>query len=130
MKLAARHLPLLHLSRVLAFTIIMGTRALAQDSGLVLPQDGGTYELFSDPIYSTCPDGLPVQSLDGGWKLLAPSRAARVACLMATCDTDRHERKEREKVSPPPMWWEVGAALLVGGATLGFMAGRYFAPAR
>lgn len=49
--------------------------------------DGGT--AFADPIYASCPVADAPVEVDGGSFLLSPARAARDACLLASCETDR-----------------------------------------
>lgn len=95
------------------------------------PADGGV-PAFTSTLYATCPDAPPVIVLDGGvagagfagWRLMHPDRAARIACLMQTCEVDRKLRELREDAAPPPGWWigVVSGALAL--AALAFWAGR------
>lgn len=87
--------------------------------------------MFASTIYSTCPEAPPVIVLDGGisgayagWRLMSPERAARVACLMQTCEVDRKLREVRENAAPPPWWWVGSASVAIALAALAFWIGR------
>lgn len=97
----------------------------ALDAGPTIDAGGayvGAAVTFTDTIYGTCPVAPPVQVLDGGWKLLSPERAARTACLMEICDTDRMRRAKEQAAEPAPWWWVslvgsvVSTAILTYGA--------------
>ena len=81
---------------------------------------------FSDPVYSTCPEAEPAVTVswDGGFvTALPPSRAARIACLMEVCDTQRGLAVERARgAGPPPSWLLWGVGIAVTGA-VGFAVG-------
>jgi hypothetical protein len=115
---------------VLAFAST-STLALAIPTPALSPIDGGS-PAFSDTIYATCPDAPPVIVLDGGvageafagWRLMHPDRAARVACLMQTCEVDRKLREVREDAAPPPWWWVGSVSVALGLAVAAFFLGR------
>lgn len=97
---------------------------------LALPayaSDGGVWD---QPLYDQCPDAPlpeavevrgsffePVDHPDGGtsW-LLPPARAARVACLMATCEEHR-SRLEQGDVAPMELVLALAIGMGVGLAT-------------
>lgn len=119
-------LSLASLHRAWVFALFIGLRAVAQDGGA----DGGVVQdapaPFSSTLYATCPEAPPVIMLDGGFVLLPPARAARNACLLATCESDRLAKEKT--LEAPPAWWVVAsstATALAGGA---FLLGRFTAP--
>lgn len=95
--------------------------------------DGGVR--FDAPLYGSCPEAPPpepvevrgsffgpVEALDGGqsW-LLSPERAARNACLMATCES------HRAQLEAGPVQTPLGYVLALGiGLAAGALAGGYF----
>lgn len=81
--------------------------------------DGGLEAPFADPLYSTCPEAPPVVELDGGAVLLPAMRAARVACLMETCDDAR--RRGKTVAETPPWWWVFASGALVVGLVGGYL---------
>lgn len=78
---------------------------------------------FDASLYATCPEAPPVVALDGGWALLPPARAERLACLMATCEADRRMKQEALEASPPPGWWLGASAVVVVVAAAAFAVG-------
>lgn len=105
----------------LALTVVLSQA----DAGTA---DGGSHMPFTDALYATCPqtDELAVE-VDGGWVtpssgwFLPPARAARVACLMATCERD--EREDEKLLQQPPNWWVAQVASIVTAIGVGFGAG-------
>ncbi len=82
---------------------------------LVLAIDGGT---FSQPPYDSCPETTEqAVELDGGAWLSPKSRAARQACLLATCEANG---AQVEPVPPAPLGVVLG---LVTALVVGFAAG-------
>lgn len=74
------------------------------------------------PLYATCPNAPPVEVLDGGWVLMPPERASRVACLMATCE-ERRKQQEADAAGAPPNWFLQAAAVVVVVGTAAFAVG-------
>lgn len=77
---------------------------------------------FQDELYATCPTSSELPQLtDGGW-LLSPSRAARAACLLQTCDERRLELEEKPVLATWSRW-----SLYIAGvaAVLGVLLGGY-----
>lgn len=85
---------------------------------------------FTDPIYKSCSDAPPVievsnpdggsdQMPDGGvaakWLLLPPERAARHACILASCETNRAQEANANYA----LISVVGAAGVLIGAAIG-----------
>lgn len=103
------------------FTLI--SIVLAQADGghdFAVNDAGGSY---SAPLYETCPAAPPSLVLDGGFLLFPPERAARIACLMETCESDRMRREKAMRDAPAevPVWWQllgVGAVSMLTGFTL------------
>ncbi len=82
---------------------------------LVLAIDGGT---FSQPPYDSCPETTEqAVELDGGAWLTPKPRAARQACLIATCEKMGEPAPE---VSPLPVPYLLGLATV---ALAAFVAG-------
>ncbi len=80
----------------------------------LLAIDGGT---FSQPPYDTCPVTTEqAQPVDAGW-LLPPARAARTACLLATC-----EKMGEQPPATPGGYLVVGAAAFGLGVIAGAVA--------
>lgn len=51
--------------------------------------------------YSHCPEAPVMSMVDGGY-VLTDARASRLACIIATCESERTAlRKEPEILSPP-----------------------------
>lgn len=92
---------------------------------LVGALDGGVERVPLDRgvavIYDTCPAAPPTVALDGGWKLLPPERAARLACIMETCEVDRKLARAELKAAAPPLWW----LAVVGAAVSAFLLGWF-----
>lgn len=114
-----RRLPLLHAHRALTLVLLFGTRVFAVDAGT-----SSGLVLYSDPLYAQCREAEPSQPLDGGWVLLPPARAERVACLMTTCEVDRQAKVSASDAAPPPSWLVVAVTTGVLAAIAGFWAGR------
>lgn len=89
--------------------------------------DGGVWD---SPLYDQCPDAPPPEAVevrgsffepvavpDGGtsW-LLPPERAARVACLMKTCETRRTQLEEGD-TAPMVLVMTLAIGMGVGLAT-------------
>lgn len=91
----------------------------------LLAIDGGTPRGFDGPLYRACPEAPPMQRLDGGVVLMPPERAARVACLMETCEAHRVILEEYRKDEPPPPLLMAFLAGLVLAGVAGFTVGRY-----
>lgn len=96
--------------------------ALVPRLALGAPDGGAELELRPDwasPLYSDCPDAGPALAQPGGGWLLPADRAARNACLMATCDV----RRQQLEAAPPPLGMTsllfsalaFGAGLVLGG---------------
>lgn len=103
---------------VLVLVAQLAGSAADADAGI----DGGASvpAPFSDALYVTCPAAEPVVALDGGWVLMPPDRAARTACLLATCEAAR--KQTQEPLTPPSwLWWGVG---LVVAGTAGYFVGQ------
>ncbi len=85
---------------------------LSQVIAAMLAVDGGT---FTQEPYASCPVANDMAvPLDGGAWLLPPARAARTACLLATC----------EKMGEPPPATPGGYVVAAGiGFGLGVIAG-------
>lgn len=86
--------------------------------------DGGT--LFSDALYAQCPvaTGPQARPTPDGW-FLPHERAARVGCIMATCEVARREAKALNEEAPN--WWLVTvgavAVAVLGGISIGLVIG-------
>jgi len=95
---------------------------LAQVDASIIGDAG--INVFERSLYASCPDAPPAVQLDGGWMLLPPERAARLACGLVACETDRRVKEEQLKAASPPYWWLIasGAAVVVGVAM--FFVGR------
>lgn len=103
------------------FTLIMLAQA---DGGHDLAvDDAGTY---TAQVYSTCPGAPPVQVLDGGWKLLPPERAERIACLMAVCESERDRRAKEMAATPPQPSWLVYVGTAASSFAAGFTLAKLF----
>lgn len=102
--------------------------ALGTDGGIA-PDAGFTPGLFapvptySEALYASCPEAEPSIPVDGGWRLLPPSRVARVACLMETCDVDRQLKEEQLAGQAPPWWWWAAGVAFVAGIAGGVIGG-------
>ena len=115
------------------------------------PGDGGAlldagspapYVSFSDSLYLSCPAAPPVmvvgesnragiasEILHGSFDryvLSSEPRQKRIACLMATCDEDRHRRAEEMNIAPP-WWWIALTSAVVVSAAAGFTIGHFTA---
>ena len=99
-----------------------GVMSAPPDAGVQSPPPVFPVESFSEELYSTCPEALPSIRLDGGWALLPPSRVARVACLMETCDDARQRSVKANDV--PPGWWIAAGAAVTGAIALGIAIGK------
>jgi len=77
-----------------------------------------------DTLYATCPAAPPVEVLDGGWVLMAPTRAGRVACLFETCDAKRKADRDTIAAAPPPALWIVWGASIVMIAVAAYGVGH------
>ena len=78
---------------------------------------------FSDALYAECPAAPPSVRGDGGVWLPDP-RAARITCLMTTCDVSRRQTKaELDGKGPPPGWvtWVGGLAT---ATIIGYSVGK------
>lgn len=106
--------------RVLPLLLLLAWPARANDGGT--SADAGVR--FDAPLYAMCPEAPPLVELDGGWKLLPPSRAERLACLLATCEADRRAKQDALEDSPPPWWWLGASAVVVTVAAAAFALGR------
>lgn len=86
--------------------------------------------MWSAPLYGSCPDAPPpepvevrgsfyepVDELDGGqsW-LMPPARAARVACLMQTCETNRAALEAGPDPTPLGLLIAVSVGMAIGFA--------------
>jgi hypothetical protein len=99
--------------------------AQAQADGVWAPNlDGGQASSFSASLYATCPDAPPTEKLDGGWVLMPPERAARVACLMETCEAHRRRLETHVEEAASPWWWVAAVAATVAAGAAGFVLGR------
>lgn len=98
---------------------------LALALALVAGADGGIDAGidFDVSLYAACPEAPPSVPLDGGLVLLPEPRARRVACLMATCETDRRLCRDEVNAAPPPWWWVAVTGALVLGVVAGAVAG-------
>ena len=111
------------LARLVVMTVLAADGGVsASDAGV--RTDGGTQTFISE-LYGSCPDAPPSMPLDGGWVLLPPARAQRLACLMETCDVAR--QGEKKIAEEPPYWWAIGMGLFGAGLAAG-MAVSFFVP--
>jgi len=95
----------------------------AVDGGVSAP---GRRADFGAPLYDQClaDAGAATRQADGSW-LLPPTRAARNACLMETCDV----RRQDLEAAPPPLGSTslvfaaiaFGVGLLIGGVAAGYV---------
>jgi hypothetical protein len=94
---------------------------VAGDAGV---DAGIEYIPFNDEVYSVCPVAPPSERVDGGY-FLPEMRAARNACLMATCDRALFDERHPDQQKPPPGW--VGYVLVGAGVVfgIGFVVGKY-----
>jgi hypothetical protein len=75
-------------------------------------------------IYDACPEAPPTVSLDGGWKLMSPERASRLACIIETCEVDRKLARERAVGLQPTWWWLLASGLAVAAFLAGWLVPR------
>jgi hypothetical protein len=112
---------------VLAGLLAQVDASIIRDAGIAgVQSDAGDVgiRVFERPLYASCPDAPPAIQLDGGWVLLPPERAARLACGLVACETDRRAKEEQLKAAPPPYWWLIASsAVVVVGAAM-FFVGR------
>jgi hypothetical protein len=71
-----------------------------------------------------CPDAPPSMELDGGWRLLPPERAARLSCIIGTCEKRVEQAQAKDRDLPPPLWFVGWAASLVLVAALAWLLPR------
>lgn len=102
--------------------------------------DGGIGGLDpKDPIYASCPDAPPtevvapssvdrlVESLKSGtlegYRLMTPTRSARLACFIEACDTDRKLKAKLLEAPNGPAWWSLIAGSFAAGILFGGFVG-------